>query len=78
IKAGMLRLKTVWPFPERQVAELASQVDHIIVAEQNLGQMYHMIRAGAAPTPVHLMAKPAGMPQIPSEILAKIKEVKAL
>jgi 2-oxoglutarate ferredoxin oxidoreductase subunit alpha len=78
IKAGMLRLKTVWPFPEKQVADLASQVDHIIVAEQNLGQMYHMVRAEAAPTPVHLMTKPAGMPQIPSEILEKIKEVKAL
>jgi 2-oxoglutarate ferredoxin oxidoreductase subunit alpha len=78
IKAGMLRLKTVWPFPEKQVAELASQVDHIIVAEQNLGQMYQMVRAGAAPTPVHLMAKPAGMPQLPREILDKIREVKAL
>jgi 2-oxoglutarate ferredoxin oxidoreductase subunit alpha len=78
IKAGMLRFKTVWPFPEKQVAALAAQVDHIIVAEQNLGQMYHMVRAEAATTPVHLMAKPAGMPQIPYEILDKIKEVKAL
>ena len=78
IKVGMLRLKTVWPFPEEQVAQLASEVDHIIVAEQNLGQVYYMVKAYAAPTPVHLMTKPAGMPQLPNEILAKIKEVKSI
>ncbi|MFW9909132.1 MAG: 2-oxoacid:acceptor oxidoreductase subunit alpha [Candidatus Thorarchaeota archaeon] len=78
IKAGMLRLKTVWPFPERAVAHLGTEVKHIIVAEQNLGQAYHMIRAAAAPTPIHLMTKPAGMPQLPNEILAKIREVKSM
>jgi 2-oxoglutarate ferredoxin oxidoreductase subunit alpha len=74
----MLRLKTVWPFPEDAVAQLASEVDHIIVAEQNMGQIYHMVRAEAAPTPIHLMAKPAGMPQLPVEILDKIKEVDSI
>lgn len=78
IKAGLLRLKTVWPFPEKQVAQLASEVDHIIVAEQNLGQVYHMVRSAAAPTPVHLMTKPAGMPQLPHEILDKLREINAL
>jgi len=78
IKAGLLRLKTVWPFPEEQVAQLASEVDHIIVAEQNLGQIYYMVKAAAAPTPVHLMSKPAGMPQLPHEILDKLREINAL
>jgi 2-oxoglutarate ferredoxin oxidoreductase subunit alpha len=78
IKVGMLRLKTVWPFPEEQVAQLASEVDQIIVAEQNLGQVYYMVKAFAAPTPVHLMTKPAGMPQLPHEILGKIREVNSL
>jgi len=78
IKAGLLRLKTVWPFPEEQVAQLASEVDHIIVAEQNLGQVYYMVKAAAAPTPVHLMSKPAGMPQLPHEILGKLREINAL
>lgn len=78
IKVGMLRLKTVWPFPEEQVAQLASEVDHIIVAEQNLGQVYYMVKAFASPTPVHLMTKPAGMPQLPHEILDKIKEIKSI
>jgi 2-oxoglutarate ferredoxin oxidoreductase subunit alpha len=78
IKVGMLRLKTVWPFPEKEVAQLATEVDQIIVAEQNLGQVYYMVKAAAAPTPVHLMAKPAGMPQLPQEILDKIREISML
>ncbi len=75
LKVGLLRLKTVWPFPERVVADLATEVKHIIVAEQNMGQIYHMVRASAGTRPVHLMPKPAGMPQLPGEILDKIKEV---
>jgi len=78
IKAGLLRLKTVWPFPEEQIAQLASEVDHIIVAEQNLGQVYYMVKAAAAPTPVHLMSKPAGMPQLPYEILDKLREINSI
>ncbi|MDH4214682.1 MAG: 2-oxoacid:acceptor oxidoreductase subunit alpha [Candidatus Thorarchaeota archaeon] len=77
IKAGLFRLKTVWPFPDKEVAQLATEVDHIIVAEQNLGQVYYMVKAAAAPTPVHLMTKPAGMPQLPHEILDKIREVSS-
>ena len=78
IKVGMLRLKTVWPFPEKAIPELASEVDHIIVAEQNLGQAYHMVRSAATTTTVHLMSKPAGMPQLPHEILDKIREVNSI
>jgi len=77
IKAGLFRLKTVWPFPDKEVAQLATEVDHIIVAEQNLGQVYYMVKAAAAPTPVHLMTKPAGMPQLPHEILDKIREISS-
>jgi 2-oxoglutarate ferredoxin oxidoreductase subunit alpha len=47
IKVGMLRLKIVWPFPEKEVHKLAKQVDKIIVPEMNLGQMVHPIREAA-------------------------------
>ena len=43
-KVGMLRLKLVWPFPEKEVEKVAKKVDKIIVPEMNLGQMYHPIR----------------------------------
>jgi len=40
IKAGNLRLKTVWPFPEKKILELAKKIDNFIVPEINYGQIY--------------------------------------
>ena len=39
IKAGLLAIKTVWPFPEKRVKELSKRVGHIFVPEMNMGQM---------------------------------------
>lgn len=39
IRAGFLRLVSLWPFPEALMAELAQQADSFIVAEMNLGQI---------------------------------------
>ncbi|MGQ9852802.1 MAG: 2-oxoacid:acceptor oxidoreductase subunit alpha [Candidatus Oleimicrobiaceae bacterium] len=39
IKVGDLKLVTVWPFPERRIAELAEQVKAFVVPEINFGQI---------------------------------------
>ncbi len=39
IRAGLLRLISLWPFPAAQVRELAHHARSFIVAEMNLGQM---------------------------------------
>jgi 2-oxoglutarate ferredoxin oxidoreductase subunit alpha len=39
IRAGLLRLRTIWPFPEGEVSELADDVDAFIVVEMNVGKM---------------------------------------
>lgn len=39
IPVGFLRLVSLWPFPEMLVKSIAEQVDSIIVAEMNLGQI---------------------------------------
>lgn len=39
LKAGLLRLITVWPFPEEKVKELSDKVDLFVVAEINQGQI---------------------------------------
>jgi 2-oxoglutarate ferredoxin oxidoreductase subunit alpha len=39
IKAGLLDLKTIWPFPEEHVAEVSRQVHTILAPEMNLGQL---------------------------------------
>jgi 2-oxoglutarate ferredoxin oxidoreductase subunit alpha len=38
-KIGMLRLKTLWPFPDERVAEVGKKVKSIMVPEMNLGQV---------------------------------------
>ncbi len=38
-KVGMLRLKTLWPFPGEAVAELGKRVKKVIVPEMNQGQV---------------------------------------
>jgi len=40
VKCGMLKLITIWPFPEKKIKELASQVKGFIVPEINYGQVY--------------------------------------
>jgi len=47
-KVGLLRLKTLWPFPEEQVRQLGSRVGTIVVPEMNLGQMVHVVSAVAS------------------------------
>jgi 2-oxoglutarate ferredoxin oxidoreductase subunit alpha len=44
IPVGLLRLVSLWPFPEELFQELAEKVDTIIVAEMNLGQMSREIQ----------------------------------
>lgn len=39
IQVGLLRLVSLWPFPEALFRELAGRVEKFIVAEMNLGQM---------------------------------------
>lgn len=43
-KVGMLRLITIWPFPQDRIIELGKQVDRIFVPEMNLGQLSREIQ----------------------------------
>ncbi len=77
IKAGMLRLITLWPFPERKMRELASQTDKgVIVPEANLGQLiYEVERLVSGKCPVVGVNKVGGVPIYPGEVLSKIEEL---
>jgi len=39
VKAGLLRLRTLWPFPDRMVSDLAETVEALLVVEMNVGKM---------------------------------------
>lgn len=76
IKAGLIRPLTLWPFPSAQVVEAAQQVDTIVVAEMNLGQLIGEVERaarGQAEIVGHLRAD--GEPITPTalrDVLAKL------
>jgi len=77
LKVGLLRLKTVWPFPDREVREAAGKTGAMLVLENNTGQMLPYIKAEAARTcPVEFLG-PRLLGQIhdPLYVLAKIREM---
>jgi 2-oxoglutarate ferredoxin oxidoreductase subunit alpha len=70
-KVGLLRLKIVWPFPEKIINKLAKQVDKIIVPEMNLGQIYHPIKEAACGLcEVVCAPKIGGEMHLPQELLS--------
>jgi len=73
IKAGLLRLITLWPFPEKHVSELAKQADAILVPEMNYGQLVREVERAAKETEVTLLSKLGEDPHKPTEILDAIR-----
>ncbi|GAB4230341.1 MAG: 3-methyl-2-oxobutanoate dehydrogenase subunit VorB [Deltaproteobacteria bacterium] len=75
IAAGMLRPITLFPFPSKEMFELARAVDVLLVVEMNTGQMLEDVRQS---TPLHdriaFLGKPCAMPT-PEEIFGRIREL---
>lgn len=44
LKVGLLRLKTIWPFPDSVVKQVGEKVKKIIVPEMNLGQIVREVQ----------------------------------
>jgi 2-oxoglutarate ferredoxin oxidoreductase subunit alpha len=44
IKVGYARLKTIWPFPEKAVRQLAETAKKVIVPEMNLRQIFYEVQ----------------------------------
>jgi len=44
VKVGLLRLKTLWPFPEEAIVELNEKVKKVVVPEMNQGQIAGEVR----------------------------------
>jgi 2-oxoglutarate ferredoxin oxidoreductase subunit alpha len=48
LNVGTLRLVTCWPFPDKEIKQVAERVDAMLVLENNTGQLYPYIKAEAA------------------------------
>lgn len=44
LRVGLLRLKTLWPFPDEEIRALGDRVRHILFPEMNLGQLAGVAR----------------------------------
>ncbi|GAB6157408.1 2-oxoacid:acceptor oxidoreductase subunit alpha [Desulfotomaculum varum] len=75
-KIGMLRLQTLWPFPEKATAELAAAGKKLMVAEMNRGQLLLEVqRVAAGRSQVVGCLQANGELIRPETILNKIREV---
>ncbi|MBU4055186.1 MAG: 2-oxoacid:acceptor oxidoreductase subunit alpha, partial [Proteobacteria bacterium] len=77
IKAGMLRLITIWPFPEKQIRQLAQKVKKIVTVEINLGQIFYEVqRCAAGQAAVTLVGHAGGTIIPPERVIDELKEKK--
>ncbi len=75
IKAGALKLNTVWPVPDRHLDQLAQRVDKILILEMNIGKYAHEVeRVCAKHCQVDKVIKNRGEIHTATEVLAAIEE----
>ena len=74
---GTCRMISCWPFADKEINDLAESVDHMIVIENNTGQLFPYIKAEAAHACQVSFLGPEILGQIhdPEFILSAIKEI---
>jgi len=75
IDVGFVRLKTVWPFPEKIVYEMAQNAKAVVVPELNMRELFYEVeRAVHGAAPVIPVNKVGGGEMItPEELMAEIR-----
>ncbi len=77
IKVGLIRPITLWPFPNKVLAETADKVKGFLSVELSMGQMIEDVRlATNCKKPVALCNRSGGMIPTPDEVLASIRKVQ--
>jgi 2-oxoglutarate ferredoxin oxidoreductase subunit alpha len=70
VKAGLLKLRILWPFPDRVIDRVAMQTRRIIVPEMNMGKVFREVkRVVAGRAEVFSLPKLGGEVHTPTEIL---------
>ncbi len=81
IRAGLLRLKTAWPFPDERIRQLSSEIRGFVVPEINLGQMVREVERCAVDGCAVLSVPHAGggihEPEAILEAIMRTREGKA-
>lgn len=75
VKAGLLRLITIWPFPEDPIRRLAERVKGFMTVEINMGQIHLEVqRCVGRKTPAVLVGHPGGAIISPDHVYEALKE----
>ncbi len=76
IRAGMIRPKTVWPYPKEAICRAASHAKAIMSVEMSMGQMVEDVRlAVEGRVPVSFFGHTGGVIPTPNEVLEQIKKL---
>ena len=75
VRAGLIKLETVWPFPEKLIRDVATRVRALIMPEINAGQMVLEVeRCAGGACPVKLVSHFGGSIIHPRTIIDAIKD----
>ena len=75
LKVGLLRLITVWPFPEERIRKLAEHIRAFVVVEINLGQIvFEVERAAGGQCDTFLIPHAGGHIHDPQKVWERVKK----
>ncbi len=76
VRAGLLKISTIWPFPQEVLLSLAARVRRVVVVEMNLGQLVLEVeRVLKGRAPVQHVGRVDGELVTPEEIRAALEGV---
>jgi 2-oxoglutarate ferredoxin oxidoreductase subunit alpha len=74
LAVGLFRPITLWPFPEKQVADIAEKARSLLVVEMNAGQMLLDIRAAIdTKVPISFLGRMGGAIPMPDEVEDRLR-----
>ena len=75
VRVGLFRPITLWPFPSKQIADMAKGKKGVLVVEINAGQMVQDVRLAVnGAVPVEYFGRLGGIVPEPDEIVQVLKE----
>ncbi len=76
IKAGLIRLITLWPFPDKFIQKYVEQTNKFLCVEMSMGQMVDDVRLAVnGSRTVHFYGRTGGIIPTPNEVLHEIKKL---
>ncbi len=75
-QVGLIRPKTLWPFPEKAMKEYPKSAKAILVVEMSMGQMITDVKAfNEGRVPVHFYGRSGGMIPTPEAVADELRKI---